>query len=78
MQKIIFTNDQYKELWSLLGLFESKAYVKDKLKSKYPSISEDEADLRTERVVYSVRQAREFYVSSGFLYLRIISSMPSD
>ena len=64
MQKIIYTNDPQNEIWLLLGLFQSKQFVKDKLKIKYPTISEPELDIRTDSIIYCIRQAREFFVSA--------------
>ena len=64
MKRVIYTNDPQLEIWSLLGLFESKKIVYDKLKLKYPSLSEDGLITRTDEITYSVRQAREFFSAS--------------
>lgn len=64
MAKIIFTDNPQREIWSLLGLFESKKFVSDKLKERFPSLSEEALQTRTDGVTYSVKQAREFFSSS--------------
>jgi len=64
MGRIIYTDDPQREIWSLLGLFESSKFVHDKLKQTFPSMSEDDLQIRTDGITYSVRQAREFFSSS--------------
>jgi len=65
MTRIIYTDDPQREIWSLLGLFESKRFVYDKLRETFPSMSEDALQIRTDGITYSVRQAREFFSSSN-------------
>ncbi|MFW6025709.1 MAG: YaaC family protein [Candidatus Woesearchaeota archaeon] len=65
MSKKIYTFDYQKEIWSLLGLFESKKYVEQKLKNKFTEINEEEVNYRTENLTYCVRQAREFFNSAN-------------
>lgn len=65
MNKIIYTNSPESEIWTLLGLFESKLYVETSIKKKIPDISDAELLLRTNEITYSVRQAKEFFVSSN-------------
>ena len=64
MSRIIYTIDSQKELWSLLGLFESNKFVSDKLRENFKSMDLGIIDQRTENIVYSIRQAREFFESS--------------
>jgi len=64
MKKIIYTDNPQYEIWSLLGLFESKKFVAEKLKERFSSLSEEAIETRTDGVTYSIRQAREFFSSS--------------
>lgn len=64
LKRVIYTHDSQHEIWSLLGLFESKKIVYDKLKLKYSSLSEDSLITRTDEISYSIRQAREFFSAS--------------
>lgn len=69
MSKKIYTFDYEKEIWSLLGLFESKKYVKQKLKNKFPEIPKENLEYRTEKLTYCIRQAREFFESANKISL---------
>lgn len=64
MTKIIYTNNAESEIWTLLGLFESKKYVKNAIIKRNPDIHNDELQLRINEITYSVRQAKEFFKSS--------------
>ncbi|MBS4022980.1 MAG: hypothetical protein KGZ79_11285 [Dethiobacter sp.] len=65
MPKIIYTTDAQRELWSLLGLFESTEYVGRHLSAVHTEITDSEVELRTKSVVYCTRQAREFFTASS-------------
>mgnify|MGYP001256912191 CR=1 FL=1 len=64
MKRMIYTDDPQRELWSLLGLFESKKFVSERLRKVFPSISNDKVEIRTDEITYSIRQAREYFFSS--------------
>ena len=64
-KKVIYTSNPGGEIWSLLGLFESKKIVQDALMTKFSSMSLDELTSRTEQIIYSIRQAREFFNSAN-------------
>lgn len=64
MSRTIYTQDSHKELWSLLGLFESNKFVSEKLMERYEQLEPDNLEIRTMNIVYSIRQAREFYDSA--------------
>lgn len=62
--KIIYAIDFEKEIWSLLGLFESTRYVMDTIASRRYSIGKEEIEVRATNVAYCVRQAREYFSSA--------------
>ena len=64
MPRTFYTSNAQKELWSLLGLFESTQFVSERLKSKFHDLSANDIQSRTNNIVYSIRQAREFFDSS--------------
>ena len=64
MKRVIYTDDPQRELWSLLGLFESKIFVSDRVRKLFPLMSDDNVEIRTDEITYSIRQAREYFSSS--------------
>src|SRR5690554_204405 len=62
--KIIYTTDFEKEIWSLLGLFESIKYVMEIITVRFPSMDESEIKSRATHIGYCVRQAREYFSSA--------------
>lgn len=63
--KIINLNNIYKELWELLGMFESKSYVCEKVSANFKEISVGELNLRIDTITSSIRQACEYFKASS-------------
>lgn len=62
--KRINSNNIYNELWELLGMFESKSYVCEKVAQNFKEIDVDELNTRIDIITSSVRQAREYFKAS--------------
>ncbi len=62
--KRINSNNIYNELWELLGMFESKSYVCEKVAYNFKGIDVNELNVRIDIITSSVRQAREYFKAS--------------
>lgn len=62
--KRINSNNIFNELWELLGMFESKSYVCEKVAHNFKDIAVEELNIRIDIITSSVRQAREYFKAS--------------
>ena len=62
--KRINSNNIFNELWELLGMFESKSYVCEKVTHNFKDIAVEELNIRIDIITSSVRQAREYFKAS--------------
>lgn len=63
--KRINIDNIYNELWDLLGMFESKSYVCEKVAINFPSIEVSELNKRVDIITSSVRQSREYFLAAN-------------
>lgn len=63
--KRINIDNIYNELWDLLGMFESKSYVCEKLYTNFGNLDVSELNTRIEIITSTVRQAREYFKASN-------------